>query len=105
MADDLLAEMLRVGRRDRLVDLVLRHPVDAHRLARVADAAIPSTGDLHVGHVLIQLAVVRLAFVMGEHEWVLAMWRHDQLAVALEESVANNTQLGEHRAAEHHGVH
>lgn len=101
MTPDLLSEMKGVDGGNGLVQLVLRHPIDAHGVARVGDSAVAATSHLNVRGILIQLSVVALALVVSEHQRMRSVLRCSQLDVGLEQTVPDHSQLGKHRPAEH----
>ena len=104
VSQQLRADEPRVGRRDRLVQFVLGHPVDAHGVAGGCHAAIAAAVDRHEIAHLVGLAELRFALVEGMAYRMLAVRRREDREVRLEQPVAQHAQAFEHGSAKDDGI-
>ena len=73
MPDDLSAYVFSIGRRDRLVNLFLRHPVNPHRITSGGNRTVATPCYLYEIIPFAGLPVVIFALVPRMNKWVLCV--------------------------------
>ena len=97
-----VAHVQRIYGGDRLVDLFLGHPRDAHSVTGGGYRRIATAVDGYKIHPFVRPSVVRLALVKGVAQGMLGMPGRLNGKVGLKQPVSQDAQAREHRAAQHH---